>query len=163
MASDMKMPNRPTHLRGFTLIELMIVVVIVGILGTLAYPSYTENVKRGKRSQAQTALLQAAQFMQRYYATNMAYDRVLGEKDDNKAASSDSTRLPADLRQSPSQGTAEYNITVSTAKTTYTLTATPTNSMSDDKCGALTLDNVGQKGVLINNASAPEKVPSCWK
>ena len=59
----------------------MIVVAIVGILAAIAYPSYTEQVKRGQRSKAQTALLEAAQFMQRYYAANNSYATDLNKVD----------------------------------------------------------------------------------
>ena len=42
--------------RGFTLIELMIVVAIVAILAAIAYPAYTESVRKGRRAEARTAL-----------------------------------------------------------------------------------------------------------
>ena len=43
--------------RGFTLIELMIVVAIVAILAAIAYPAYTESVRKGRRAEARTAFI----------------------------------------------------------------------------------------------------------
>ena len=48
--------------RGFTLIELMIVVAIVAILAAIAYPSYREHVVKSRRATAQSCLLEMAQF-----------------------------------------------------------------------------------------------------
>jgi prepilin-type N-terminal cleavage/methylation domain-containing protein len=58
---------------GFTLIELMIVVVVIGILAAIAYPSYQEHVRKARRADAQTALLELAQFMERHYTANGKY------------------------------------------------------------------------------------------
>ena len=55
----------PANQRGFTLIELMIVIAIVGILAAVAYPSYAEYIRRGHRAEARAALLQGAQWMER--------------------------------------------------------------------------------------------------
>ena len=51
--------------KGFTLIEVMIVVAIVGILAAIAMPSYNEYIRRGHRAEARAALLQGAQWMER--------------------------------------------------------------------------------------------------
>ena len=51
--------------KGFTLIELMIVVAVVSILSAIAYPSYAEYVRRGHRSDAKAGLLQAQQWLER--------------------------------------------------------------------------------------------------
>nr|ELD4571953.1 type IV pilin protein [Pseudomonas aeruginosa] len=56
--------------RGFTLIELMIVVVIIAILAGIAYPSYDEYVKRGNRTEGQALLSEAAATQERYFSQN---------------------------------------------------------------------------------------------
>ena len=58
---------------GFTLLELMITVAIVAILSTIAYASYTNQVVKSRRAAAANCLQERAQFMERYYTTNMTY------------------------------------------------------------------------------------------
>ncbi len=60
-----------TH-RGFTLIELMIVVAIIAILATIAYPSYQEYVRKTKRVDMQTQMIDLAAQIQRYKIANFS-------------------------------------------------------------------------------------------
>ncbi|WP_336269087.1 type IV pilin protein [Vreelandella arctica] len=60
--------------RGFTLIELMIVVVIVGIIASIAYPSYTRYVERSQRAEATAVLMEAASRLERCYTSSYSYD-----------------------------------------------------------------------------------------
>ena len=61
--------------RGFTLIELMIVVAIIGILAAIAYPSYDEYVKRSNRTEGQALLSDASARQERYFGQNMPTSR----------------------------------------------------------------------------------------
>ena len=70
--------RRLSGMRGFTLIELMIAVAVVGILAAIAYPSYQEHVRKARRADAQTALLELAQFMERHYTANGRYLTTAG-------------------------------------------------------------------------------------
>ena len=67
--------------RGFTLIELMIVVVIVGIIASIAYPSYTRYVERSQRAEATAVLMEAASRLERCYTSSYSYDGCTNASD----------------------------------------------------------------------------------
>ncbi len=63
--------------RGFTLVELMIVVAIAAILAAIAYPSYQDSIRKSRRTEAKTALENVAAEQEKYYYRNNAYTRDL--------------------------------------------------------------------------------------
>jgi len=146
------MRTRPPH--GFTLIELMIVVAVVAILAAIAFPAYTEYVQRSRRAEAQAMLLQAAQFMQRFYAAHNRYDQQL----DGATA----VALPAALQRTPTDGARAYAISLdedTLAAGTFTLVATPEGHGR----GFIGLQRLPrhQPGRLAPGANAT--VANCWR
>jgi type IV pilus assembly protein PilE len=125
--------------KGFSLIELMIVVAIVGILARIAYPSYMEHIARGRRVAAESVLVQFAQYMERYYTEKQTY----------VGATVTPTTVPA-------TGAAHYNLSLTTTATTFSVSAAPTGPQTGDRCGTLEVNQLGQK-----SASSTAGIP-CW-
>jgi len=62
-------PQHARATRGFTLIEIMIVVGLAGILAMIALSSYQANVRKTRRYAAESCLIEQAQYMERYYTS----------------------------------------------------------------------------------------------
>ena len=130
--------------KGFTLIELMIVVAIVGILSAIAYPSYTEYIARGHRAEARAGLLQAQQWLERAATATGTYPLAAA--------------FPANLKKVTND---RYDISIaSTDGATYTLTATPKGAQAGDKCGNYTINQAGLRGA--KGVTTGAIVTECW-
>jgi type IV pilus assembly protein PilE len=139
--------------RGFTLIEIMIVVAILGIVSAIALPSYTSYINRARRADARTQLLQAAQFMQRFYTANDQYAN-------DRAGNGIATQMPANLKRSPTDGAQVYALAIDPSVGSYTLTMAPVagSPMASDPCGSFTLTSTGVRGV-----TGTKSRDECWK
>ncbi|WP_043958462.1 type IV pilin protein [Lysobacter sp. A03] len=143
MQCSPKSPRRSTAGEGgFTLIEVMIVVVIVAILATIAYPSYQDQVMRSRRSAAAVCLQERAQFMERYYTTQLTY---VGAPDPAQCDGS-----VARFYQVQARGV--------TARA-YTLDAVPQGAQAarDTKCATLSTNQRGER-----SASGTAGAGECW-
>lgn len=127
--------------KGFTLIELMIVVAIIAILAAIAYPSYQEYVRKTKRVESQAELIALAGQLQRYKVANFSFEKRDG-----------SNIVPitlADIGHSallPSSGDALYDVTLSdVTANAWTLTATPKNNTTQTMDGVFRLNHRDQR------------------
>ena len=140
-----------TNNRGFTLIELMIVVAVIALIATIAYPAYTEAVTKTRRAAAAGCLMELSQFMERFYTTNMRYDQdTLGN----------AVALPDTSCRSSQRAFYAFSFSGATSNTAYKIQAVPqgTQESRDTKCGTLTINQAGTKTKLGSAAS----VSDCW-
>lgn len=124
--------------KGFTLIELMIVVAVIGILASIAVPAYSEYVVRGKLVEATSALSDGRVRMEQFFQDNRTY-----------------------AGGSPCP-TATPNFTYSCSNltsTTYTITATGTGSISDF---AYTINQANAKSTTSLRSGWGTTPAVCW-
>ena len=136
-------------------IELMVTVAIVGILASIAVPSYKAYITKGKRGEAEAALVTFANAMEQWRLQNGSYcgaavltcTTALLTPTCTAAATVASPTIFSTVVPI-SGGTPTYNLYISTVTTNaYMLTAKPTGTQTGD--GNLCIDNTGAKSCGI--------------
>jgi len=130
--------------KGFTFIEVLVVLLIVSILASIAYPSYNSSVRKARRTDAKADIVRAQILQEKYRSNNASYaDSVL--------------TLGVDSSSTFYQLTSSFGVNTAT---TYSVTATALKDQVNDSengvsCASLTLNVVS--GV---ESYAPLE---CWK
>jgi type IV pilus assembly protein PilE len=153
--------GRIARARGFTLLELMIVVVIIAILAAIALPAYTKYVQRTRRSDAQSALMNAQQAEEKFFFRCNRY----GSLQEIYGNAAPTCNVAAAVGTAIDSSQKYYSIvpTAAITSTAYVLQATPQGIQANDPCGILTLDNTGTKNALGDGAFLTDgDSMRCW-
>ena len=149
--------------RGFSFIELMVVLALVGLLAAIAIPSYQESVRKSRRAEVCAQLLEVAQYLQRFYSHNDSFATT-------KAGAA--ATIPSELAKVPrnaAPGSQSYDISFATpaagainpglASFKIQAVRRAGGPMDGDKCGDFTLENTGARDVL----KATDTAANCWR
>ena len=127
--------------RGFTLIEVMLVVAVIAILAAIALPNYNSYLRKGRRADAQAALTDIASRQQQYLMDARAY-------------APDLATLNYTLQDSV---TNWYTVTIAVAgpPPSFTVTAAPIAGKDQTKDGSLQLTSTGAKKRTLGGTDYP--------
>jgi type IV pilus assembly protein PilE len=126
------------RIRGFTLIEIMVVVAIIGILAAIAIPNYSNYVIKGARTSAQTELLQLAALQEKIFLNSSAYSVSI-------TTNYDGTNAGGLGKTSGMTSDGKYTLTITplVSGQTYTITAKPTANKPQVGNGCMTIQENG--------------------
>ncbi|RYD15532.1 MAG: type IV pilin protein [Lysobacteraceae bacterium] len=127
--------------RGFTLIEMMIVVAVIALLATIAFPSYQNFAMRNRRADGKDLAMRIASAQERYYTNFNRYG--------------DANEIGMNLVSEGRHYTAQ--IVMPADRQTYVLQLVPQDVQAADRCGTLTLNNTGFKDKTGNDSNG-----NCW-
>ena len=137
-----------SKLRGFSLIELMIVLAITSILASLAYANYTDRIIRARRLDGKVSLLALANQIERFSTYEHTYKL--------------SPELKQKLPQQSTNGFYQLSI-IRASDRAFKVQATPIKTQTDKQCESFTFDQIGHKGLAAGPWGEPTgDVDACW-
>ena len=131
---------------GFTLIELVITVAIIGFLASIAFPVYTDQIRKAKRADLVTDIMQCAAVLERRFTIFNTYQDTACDNVAND----------------------DYSLAVTVScdsngkKNCYSITATPTSgfTLDDAACASFTMDHLGSRSAT--GTGSGDRTMDCW-
>ncbi|MDG2175712.1 MAG: type IV pilin protein [Gammaproteobacteria bacterium] len=136
--------------RGFTMIEILIVVAIIGIIAAIALPSFSDSRLRAGRADGKTALMQVASDQESLYSSTFTY-------------STNAVPLASPPVALLASRDGKYEVSVAVCgggvpiTSCFLATAAPQGNQVDDSCGNLTINSTGVR------TAAGGTVEECWQ
>ena len=163
--------RQPMSARGFTMIEMLVVVCVIGILVAIALPGYRGYVERTNRTVGKAALSTLAARQESYAADHKVYTAnfsrlgvsgtgtattaFLDRQGNLSLASSSSALYQLAVHDTATGAATCTGLGTGAIRFTYVLVATPVNTRTDQRCGTLCLSSSGQRG-------ATGGTENCW-
>ena len=144
---------------GFSLVELMVTVSIAAILLSIAIPSYNNYVRKSRRTDAKSALLDMASLEERFYSANNFYTNAaaqLGYPGSWPVHVGDPVNGYSIAQPAVNPATAPSAGSPGGTPATFSIVATPTGDQLNDTCTSFTVDSSGQQIATPNAAT-------CWR
>lgn len=138
--------------KGFTLVEIMVVVAILGVLAAIAIPMMSGNDVKARRAIAKSTLLEVSSKQEEYFINNKSYTALLTDLAYPDPFYIDDNGVPVP------QANSFYQISMVATSVTYTIMAVPLNrQLKDSDCATLSVSNTGFK-----TATGTKKAEGCW-
>lgn len=138
--------------KGLSLLELMVVLAIIGILTSISYPSYIQYLTKSRRCDGQSALLDLASRLERYYSEHNSYQ-----------AASIATNKATDVLSSADSAGHWYRLSIShQSEKDYSIKATPRGAQASDTCQTLRFNSQGIKSADGIEAEDLTNPMQCW-
>lgn len=153
--------GRARHMRGFTLLELMVVVVAIAVLASIAVPSFTAQIRAGRRADAMAMLAQIQHAQERWRANCPCYAGSLTVANSGCPA----TDCAGSSGLAMTFSSARYRFAMPIAPTlatpnSYTLTATGQGNQAGDRATATSCTTLS---VTVASGSAVYAPAACWR
>jgi type IV pilus assembly protein PilE len=164
-------PSRARDAKGFTLIELVVAMVIAALLVSIAIPAYSSFVRKSRRTEAKSTIMDLASLEERYFSTANVYSSTPSDLGYGTATWSATSGITVgsgyyQVLQPQIVAAVAPTTTTSGSPATFTITVIPvaTNDQAKDTaCASFTVTSSGARSATMTSQTGPDNTPTCWQ